>query len=337
MDEQLQRVLTEDFDLNELSDLCFRLEVDKDDFPQQKNLFIIELIGYLKRRGYIRNLINQGRQLRPNSDWPDIPETSADRIQTLKLALPTFAAELCDIFTDVFTFLKKLEQEGISESDEALLQSLEEFTQKKLSQEELISHWSNQQLSQQNNIPTCNFKKLADHLQHGEIALFLGNQQAENLVSKLAEKANYNDFRGTFSEICEYLENESNSRQSLLREIGDIQDEISQSENSRQVLYTVLSKIKAPLLLISAAYDSDLETQFQQQNKPFKLISYYAQSANIGTFLIQNSATDKGIKCTAEDFSTLELMENGFSLIFWSVVRELKWHTHCLTLNNARA
>ena len=247
--------------MDELHDLCNDLQVDKDKFTPTKDAFIRELLGHLKRRKEINKLIDKGRELRSKSNWPEIPESSADRVQALKQGIATYAMDIVEIFAEIISVLKKLESQGIGESDEELLQNLEQFTKGSIDSKKLISIWSEKQSVQQANIPVCNYSDLAERLKLGEITLFLGNQQPEDLVSKLAKTANYNDFQGTFPEICEYLENDS--RQTLLRKIRGFQDNnAAQDESNRETLYQLLSKIEVPLLLISAAYDSTLEQSF---------------------------------------------------------------------------
>ena len=71
----LNDILKNDFNLNELRQLCFRLGIDYEDLVgTTKSDKCQSLIEYMKRRRLLSDLISAGRQLRPNTEWPDIGE-----------------------------------------------------------------------------------------------------------------------------------------------------------------------------------------------------------------------------------------------------------------------
>jgi predicted component of viral defense system (DUF524 family) len=62
---ELQQKLTEQFNLRELRDLCFELGVDHEELASDvKSELSREMIGYLKRRGRLAELINRVQELR---------------------------------------------------------------------------------------------------------------------------------------------------------------------------------------------------------------------------------------------------------------------------------
>ena len=62
----LQQKMVEQFNLKELRDLCFDLGVDHEEMSSEvKKEFCRELIGYLKRRGRLAELISRVQELRP--------------------------------------------------------------------------------------------------------------------------------------------------------------------------------------------------------------------------------------------------------------------------------
>ncbi len=315
MEQQLQTQLTDNFDLNELEDLCFRLGVDKDNLPTNKDAFIRELIRYFQRRQKLNKLVAELHTLRPQVEWPEIPESPADRLQYVRMEIGSKYVEIEDIFPQISNFLKKLVKHGITQSDEDSLKNLEKFVNGNISSNDLFEFWSNLQSTKQVNISTFNYSDLAERLNHGDIALFLGNQLSENLGAKLAEADHINANRGSFSEICEHLEHAG--RKTLLRKISTLQDNGTiQHENNRIISYKLFSQIQAPLLLISATYDTILEDNFRQNKKPFKLITHCTQSDEIGVLLVQDSGRGEATKTTAEELSKLALMENEFSVIY---------------------
>ncbi len=73
----LYRILVEHFSKEELRTLCFHLGVDYDELPGEGVTDKArELITYLERRHSISQLIEVGKQLRPDISWQDAPEAS---------------------------------------------------------------------------------------------------------------------------------------------------------------------------------------------------------------------------------------------------------------------
>jgi len=71
----LIQTLATRFDTEDLRTLCFSLGVDYDDLPAEgKANRARELVKYLERRDQIPDLIEAGRELRPDVSWSDIPE-----------------------------------------------------------------------------------------------------------------------------------------------------------------------------------------------------------------------------------------------------------------------
>jgi hypothetical protein len=65
----LRQNLTDGFDLGELHDLIFLLGLDKDNFPQEKDDLIIDLIQSCLRQGLLRDLLAIGGEKRPFLPW----------------------------------------------------------------------------------------------------------------------------------------------------------------------------------------------------------------------------------------------------------------------------
>ncbi len=70
---ELRQLLASRFSLGELRNLCFDLEVDYEDLPGEgKAEKARELVGYLERRNRIADLLQVGRNLRPDVAWDDV-------------------------------------------------------------------------------------------------------------------------------------------------------------------------------------------------------------------------------------------------------------------------
>jgi DNA-binding NtrC family response regulator len=70
----LRHILVDRFDEGELRTLCFHLGIDYDILPRQGKVFKAEdLLMYLRRRDRIFELVQAGKQLRPDIAWGDMP------------------------------------------------------------------------------------------------------------------------------------------------------------------------------------------------------------------------------------------------------------------------
>jgi hypothetical protein len=70
----LRHILVDRFDEDELRTLCFHLGIDYDILPRQGKVYKAEdLLMYLRRRDRIFELVQAGKQLRPDIAWGDMP------------------------------------------------------------------------------------------------------------------------------------------------------------------------------------------------------------------------------------------------------------------------
>lgn len=70
---ELAGILASRFNREELRTVCFNLEIDYDDLPAEgKANKARELVSYLDRRGRIPELIETGKQLRPDISWDEV-------------------------------------------------------------------------------------------------------------------------------------------------------------------------------------------------------------------------------------------------------------------------
>ena len=159
----LQIELTEGFNKTELDQLCFVLkeqvdkELDIENFPTAKNAFIIALIDYFYRRNIVQKLVEKARELRPDRNWPEFPESQADRIFSLKGAIDSHISDIDKkSFTEIGEFLNQLEEQSISEPDEKVIQDMEKCLEGKFDNQGLNNIWSKKQSAQQESFPIWN-------------------------------------------------------------------------------------------------------------------------------------------------------------------------------------
>lgn len=76
---RLREILTRYFDAGEVRTLCFDLGVDYDSLPGEgKASKARELIAHLERRSRLPELVEMGKQQRPDVPWEDTPAATRD-------------------------------------------------------------------------------------------------------------------------------------------------------------------------------------------------------------------------------------------------------------------
>ena len=66
--QSLSQILGEGFNLDELHNLCFQLDIDEEELPSTKTPFINALLEHLYRHKLIPQLLKKGRGLRDRLD-----------------------------------------------------------------------------------------------------------------------------------------------------------------------------------------------------------------------------------------------------------------------------
>jgi len=79
---KLRQILDKRFNESDLRILCFDLDVDYDNLPGKGKVDKArELVGHLERRNCIPDLIELGKQRRPDISWEDMPEATREVLQ----------------------------------------------------------------------------------------------------------------------------------------------------------------------------------------------------------------------------------------------------------------
>ena len=186
----------------------------------------------------------------------------------------------------------------------------------------------NQTGSGQNTAGSSNYAAFTQRVIKGEIVLFIGSGLAQEyqpssiigeqaLAQTLADKASFRDFQGSLSSIAEYyrLNNEYGEN----RLLEELQRSLGNRDNDIH-LYTLLSHIDTPLILVSAAYDNHLENSFDATGKPYvelsSVINLY-EGHEAGHVVVRFSDEAQPTRSyTKENLSHLKLLEEGYSLIY---------------------
>jgi len=235
--------------------------------------------------------------------------------------------EIKPIFAKV---TRRLQQMGDSNSSENLtfLPVVENFLAKKLTPEEFMQiiqemdHESKTGMREE-----FDFKALASRLKRGEIVLFFGSDiprltgvdapDVETMVSALAHQANYDDFSGPLSMIAEYYQMKPEyGRRSLELYLQEMLPSVAIAVP----LYELLAQVEQPLVLISAAYDTLLESAFRRAGKKFALICALISTSPdypVGNILIRYSDKDDFEQpCLEQELSQHKLLDAGYTIIY---------------------
>ncbi len=174
---------------------------------------------------------------------------------------------------------------------------------------------------------TVDFSGLSNRLRRGEIVLFLGSEIArhfhsevpdqEQLVSRLARKVEYRSFQGSLSMIAEYYQMRPEyGVPQLVRNLRALLP----AEDLVVPLYTLLSDLDQPLVLICSGYDQQLESSFRRQGKKFATVCSLVGATGeylAGRVRVHLSDRDQPeAPCLGEQLSELGLLEQGYSLIY---------------------
>jgi hypothetical protein len=99
---QLRQILVKYFDDDELQTLCFELQIEYADLPSpSRKGKARELVTYLERRDRLPELVEIGREMRPNAPWDSLSKVESpvldpdrEQIETLRHRLSKAVAHL---------------------------------------------------------------------------------------------------------------------------------------------------------------------------------------------------------------------------------------------------
>ncbi len=235
--------------------------------------------------------------------WPEIMPLS-ERLSSFIHKITSKRNTIRPIWKEVTKYLTRLKKIGINEEDKDILLDIEDFLADKITPQEFMESW-------QQDDSQIKYDILAKRLKSSEIAIFLGSNLSEQLAPQLADSFN---FKGPFSEICEYVElNNDYSRNTLRHEI---QNMLTEKETPLlESLYQLLANLHSPIVIVHSGYDKLLENTFKNCDKKFAVISH-SQGGNI---TVQCSDKSEPEICLNNDnLSALKLFEDsdGYSLIY---------------------
>ncbi|MBE9561766.1 MAG: trypsin-like peptidase domain-containing protein, partial [Proteobacteria bacterium] len=140
--------------------------------------------------------------------WPEIIPLS-ERLTRFMQQIESRKKDIRSIWKQVNKYLRNLKTIGIDEEAQDMLSDIQDFLANEMTPQEFIDCW------QQENEQSINYDTLAESLKDSEIAIFLGSNIPEQITPQLANS--FNNIKGCFSEICEYVELNTNYNRNKLR------------------------------------------------------------------------------------------------------------------------
>lgn len=252
----------------------------------------------------------------------------AEQRKELLRQLMTRFKEIAPIFKGVAEFLQ-LPETG--PTDAALL-LIEQFIRNETSATDFINLWSALRSRNDNNMASLlDFVLLYHRLARGELALFLGadllhqfdpafpnvRRLADELAAELHIKHLPDAASWSLSAVAEYFQMKPEHGTHAL--VRHLHGHLTRGSSSNP-LYKMLSLVDAPLLIVSANQDTQLEAEFQKANKRYVVVMsviFAMGGFHPGQVLLQYSDRERPEEpMLGEHLSQLSLLDEGYSLIF---------------------
>lgn len=306
--QQLQTVISQSFSIEEIKSLFFHLDLSDEHIQGNRDVFARELIKTCQQRNLIPQLLQICQQQRPNVQFPQSPK---QRLIENKQGLIKRMREIMPIFNQVLAWLKQLEDMNLDADNENNLLVLETFLQGDLPADDFMLYWQQQQ--QQTPKQSIDYTALAHRLKHGDVSLCLGLDLPTELTQQLAAQFNYADFNGSFSQLCEYAEQNTQYGRSFLRDAT--QQGLSNAAEDNPLIH-LLAQLDTPLLTICTGYDVRLEQAFDKYRKPYVIISHAHHRQDLGAIYLKYSDQNDTQTSDADKLYGLPLLDEGYSIIY---------------------
>lgn len=223
-----------------------------------------------------------------------------------------------DLSKEVLNYIKDLEMKAIDDTAEKWVEIIEKFSAGQSTTEEFSKSWKTLYEFRRASYekPEMDFSEWREQLQQGEIVLFLGSIVPDQLILPLKQDYDYQGDSESFPEICEYAQLKS-SRLGLCRKIKMRVEGLPPVEDDTfKKLYEWLATVEKSLIIISTDCNTQLQEVFKVKHKKFVLFSPALENAHLGKFILEYSDKEKPELYTSEKITGLELLEDGYSLIF---------------------
>lgn len=252
-------------------------------------------------------------------------QAAQERLKQLNVRLIKRMKDITPVYyRKVGVDLKRVQEQGIDEEAELMLDVLEQFLDDEIGVEDFKAFWDSEadaRLAAKVKEQELDYVTLRRRLNDGYVALFIGmdvtppQPDTAAMTHHLKQLAACEQLNDITSEISEYLQISQHTRRSL---VSGVEALLHAATPSNIPFYNILARVPVPLMIIHAAYDDLLEQNFKRHNKRFVQISHQQRYHEHGsvTLDIVYSDREQNESCLAENFSGLQVMEQGYSLIY---------------------
>lgn len=253
------------------------------------------------------------------------------RVTQIRTQLLGRMAEIAKIYLKLGKRLNQIEKEGIDDDADLILQFCESF----LNNEIDASAFNNFcQSLDPTGTAQPNYPLLAQRFKNAEICLFLGTElpklfdaklkSAQELPQRIAALTGFAVANSrALAESCEYGELHTGcTRHSVVSELKQLLTPPSDYQPNN-ALFDLLVKLEKPFLVIATGFDTLLEQHLGRSKQRFvSIVTNVAAEAENQRYLLKTYNAQVGDQpippsCSNEGLSALQLMEQGYALIFY--------------------
>lgn len=274
--------------------------------------------------------------------YPDIEKIAPNfnrlnenaRISQVRTGLLGRMQEISKI--DLFSLGKRLnqiEKEGIDDKSEKILQMCESFLNTIIDADVFTDFCQ----SFETPIPTAinnqpNYPELVDSFKKGRVCICLGAElpklfdpnlnSAQDLVQKIENLTGFEHKNANeLAAVCEYAQLRSTDSPRH-RVVDELKQLVTPNYQPNIELYELLLRLEKPFLVIATGFDTLLEQRLRNSGHSFvSIVINKDANEEDQRYLLKGFNTRQNeipSCCSGDKFSSLQLMENGFSLIFYT-------------------
>ncbi|WP_353572674.1 caspase family protein [Candidatus Albibeggiatoa sp. nov. BB20] len=295
------------------------------DIATTEQLGISELYQWLKKQTHQYNAQHQETIPIPNllgnekNNFPLLTleispqQNNNERLKKIKQGLVGNLTKLSsDLFNELIRYLRDLETtQALPIEDDTFLMLLESFIKNEIPAETITEYWQNDmKANQTKTVSQLNYNSLSEQLNKGHTAVFIASNAQEALIAKLTDS---NEFQGDFPKACQFVEYQGRATLE-----DKIQNELFSLKHSPTYLQLcdLLAKVQKNIVILSTCQDNQLEKTFEQQDKPYIVITPHIDT--VGKFLL--TAYDSlDIEIQMNNEMSCEKLLEKYSIIYKSM------------------
>ncbi len=239
--------------------------------------------------------------------------------------------EIATVFLKLRERLNRMEKEDMDDESEFILQTCERFLNGEMDAPTFIQSCFPSETSITSNNLKPDYKFLAESLKNGHVCLCLGAElpklfdpnlnSAQDLVQKIENLTGFEHKNANeLAAVCEYAQLRS-THSPRHRVVNELKQLVTPNYQPNIELYELLLRLEKPFLVIATGFDTLLEQRLRNSGHSFVSIVINKDANEVDQrYLLKGFNTRQNeipSCCSGDKFSSLQLMENGYSLIFY--------------------